>query len=250
MLKSKKILLKVWKKVIDETKMIMKVQPRLEKVFDEVNEQVYAYNSLKSKNYHLENEIESLNLKNKKLTNENNRLLRVIENILNNIKDFLREVLEIGNEKSKDLASNEVKNYYSDEHFDKNDVYHISRGTSKEDELFRYAEISDSYKEYEETYELDDNKYELLKTISKQINNNPDKKEKYNEILDDLENDRVINRYERRVCIQPIFGFTKAEVEHALDNIRREAEEAIEDYYRMNRKANKKNQKKHDDYEL
>ena len=36
------------------------------------------------------------------------------------------------------------------ERFDDKDVYDISRGTSKEDELFEYANIPYYYKEYDE----------------------------------------------------------------------------------------------------
>lgn len=59
-------------------------------------------------------------------------------------------MLEKGTEIIKSLTSDEVKNYYFNDRFDKNDVYDISRGTSKEDELFECANIPNYLKEYED----------------------------------------------------------------------------------------------------
>ena len=54
---------------------------------------------------------------------------------------FFRKALQKGTEIIKNLVVDEVKDYFFHERFDDKDVYDISRGTSKEDELFEYANI-------------------------------------------------------------------------------------------------------------
>ena len=53
---------------------------------------------------------------------------------------FFRKILQFGNEKIKDETTIEVKDYYDNNDFDMNDVIKISRGTTKQDELFDYVE--------------------------------------------------------------------------------------------------------------
>ena len=99
---------------------------------------------------------------NKKLEQENLNLKQRIEMILNNIKIFFRKALQKGTELIKNLVSDEVKDYYFDDRFNKNDVYDISRGTSKEDELFEYASIPSYLKEYQnDTEKKEKNKYDF-----------------------------------------------------------------------------------------
>lgn len=50
-------------------------------------------------------------------------------------------MLQIGNEPTKKAATTEIKDYYDNNDFDTNDVVEISRGTTKEDELFDYAGV-------------------------------------------------------------------------------------------------------------
>ena len=61
------------------------------------------------------------------------------------IKNFFRELLQIGNDKVKEATTNEIKDYYDNEDFDKDDVYDVAIDTDKEDELFVYADIDKYY---------------------------------------------------------------------------------------------------------
>ena len=70
----------------------------------------------------------------------------LIEAILEAIKKFFRKILQFGNEKTKDETTIEVKDYYDNNDFDMNDVIKISRGTTKQDELFEYVEAPDYLK--------------------------------------------------------------------------------------------------------
>ena len=45
----------------------------------------------------------------------------------------------------KEATTNEIKDYYDKEDFDKNEVHDIVKGTGKEDELFDYANITNYY---------------------------------------------------------------------------------------------------------
>lgn len=45
----------------------------------------------------------------------------------------------------KEATTNEIKDYYDKEDFDKDDVYDIAIDTEKEEELFDYANIDKFY---------------------------------------------------------------------------------------------------------
>ena len=83
--------------------------------------------------------------KNNKLEDEKETLISYINTILKAIKDFFRHLLQIGNEKVKEATTNEIKDYYDNEDFDKDDIYDIAIDTTKEDELFEYADIDKLY---------------------------------------------------------------------------------------------------------
>ena len=136
--------------VIKETEKIIEMQSKINSALQEINNYTNSYNSLQKDNQKYQKEIESLKYKNEKLEQENRSLKNYIDFVLFKIKQFFRNMLEKGTEIIKSLTSDEVKNYYFNDRFDKNDVYDISRGTSKEDELFEYANIPNYLKEYED----------------------------------------------------------------------------------------------------
>lgn len=72
-------------------------------------------------------------------------LISYINTILKAIKDFFRHLLQIGNEKVKEATTKEIKDYYDNEDFEKDDIYDIAIDTTKEDELFDYANIDKLY---------------------------------------------------------------------------------------------------------
>lgn len=162
--------------------------------------------------------------------------------IFDRLKEFLREILRFGNEPAKDSATYEVKYNYGMQNFSQEDIYEISRGTSKEDELFKYADIPSYYKEYNKTYEIDDDKYNMMITISKHIYENKDNKNEYEKLLDNLEKKKIFNRYERNLCLKPIFNYSKKEVEYALRRLNRQADKEAEEFYNMG--------KNHNDYDM
>lgn len=84
--------------VINESKK----QPKVNAVFNEINNFSSNYKTLEQENQSIKKEVKSLKTKNQNLENENSRLLNLISNILDTIKDFFRHLLKIGNEPTKE----------------------------------------------------------------------------------------------------------------------------------------------------
>mgnify|MGYP001625427070 FL=1 len=134
-------------KVIKETKKVVEFQPKIEQLFNEVNTFTKSHQTLEKENSNLKREVKSLVTRNQNLTAENNKLKNYIDVILEAIKKFFRKILQFGNEYAKDETTIEVKKYYGNEYFDMEDVIKISRGTTKQDELFDYVNAPNYYKE-------------------------------------------------------------------------------------------------------
>ena len=132
-------------KVIEQTKKVMEIQPKIQKVYNEVDTYAKSYKYLEKENENIQKEVKYLKIKNQKLEQENNNLVFYIKVILKAIKSFFRELLQIGNDKVKEATTTEIKDYYDNEDFDKDDVYDIAIDTDKEDELFDYADIDKYY---------------------------------------------------------------------------------------------------------
>ena len=132
-------------KVIEQTKKVMEMQPKIQKVYNEVDEYAKSYKYLEKENGNIQKEVKYLKIKNQKLEQENNNLVSYIRAILKAIKHFFRELLQIGNDKVKEATTSEIKDYYDNEDLDKDDVYDIAKDTDKEDELFDYADIDNYY---------------------------------------------------------------------------------------------------------
>lgn len=132
-------------KVIDESKKVMEMQPKIKKVYDEVDNYAKSYRSLEKENDNIKKEVVFLKHKNQKLEQENKNLMDYIKAILEAIKGFFREILQIGNDKTKNRAVSEIKDYYDNDDFKQDDVYFIAKDTDKEEELFDYADIDNYY---------------------------------------------------------------------------------------------------------
>ncbi len=127
--------------VIKETKKAIEFQSKIEQLFNEVNTYTTSHQTLEKENKNLQREVKALTTRNQNLTKENNNLKTYLKVILEAIKHFFRELLQIGNDKTKEVTTSEIKDYYDNKDFDSNDVYDISKGTTKEDELFDYASV-------------------------------------------------------------------------------------------------------------
>lgn len=144
------------KNVIKESKKVMEFQPKMEQLFNEVETFTKSHQTLEKENNNLQREVKALTTRNQNLIKENNNLKDYLKAILEAIKQFFRELLQIGNDKTKDRTTSEIKDYYDNKDFDSNDVYDISKGTTKEDELFDYAEVPSYLKTSKKSYQEKD----------------------------------------------------------------------------------------------
>ncbi len=147
--------------VIKETKKVAEFQPKMEQLFNEVDNFTKSHQSLEKENQKYKKEVSKLETENKKLKNENRNLIYRLNELFQLLKKFLRKLLQRGNDYTKDETSEVIKNCYDNNGFDMEDVITISRGTTKQDELFDYANAPDYYKERVKTYDKDeyDKKY-------------------------------------------------------------------------------------------
>lgn len=132
-------------KVINETKKVIELQPKIQRVYNEVDEYAKSYKYLEKENENIKREVEILKYKNNNLERENNRLNNYIGSILEAIKRFFRQILKMGNKEAKNEVVSEIKDFYNKEDFDKDDVYEVAKDTTKEDELFKYVDIDKDY---------------------------------------------------------------------------------------------------------
>ena len=151
-------------KVIDESKKVREIQPKLQTIFNEVENYANSYKSLEKENKKYAKEVNILEKENKKLRQENNSLIYRLNYLFELLKKFLRKLLQRGNDYTKDETSKIVKDCYDENEFDMNDVVRISRSTTKQDELFEYVEAPDylksRIKDYDK-YEKDKSDYEM-----------------------------------------------------------------------------------------
>ncbi len=150
-------------KVIDDATNVMNLQPKLEKVYKEVDSYTKSYQSIKRENDIYKNEIKNLELNNEELYEKNRKLTNQINSILRAIKKFFRKLLQLGSEVIKQATVGEIKQYYNDKHFNIKDVVNISVDTTKEDELFDYVGYPryygvPKYNELDDDYEYNKNK--------------------------------------------------------------------------------------------
>jgi len=133
-------------KVIDESKKIKEIQPKLQTIFNEVENYANSYKSLEKQNKKYAKEINILEKENKKLKQENNSLIYRLNYLFELLRKFLRKLLQRGNDYTKDETAKIVQECYDEKEFDMSDVVGISSGTTKQDELFDYVEAPDYLK--------------------------------------------------------------------------------------------------------
>ena len=151
-------------KVIDESKKVREIQPKLQTIFNEVENYANSYKSLEKENKKYAKEINILEKENKELRQENNSLIYGLNYLFELLKKFLRKLLQRGNDYTKNETTEIVKECYDENEFDMSDVVSISRGTTKQDELFEYVDapnyLKSRVKNYDE-YENNKDDYEM-----------------------------------------------------------------------------------------
>ena len=148
--------------VISESKKVMELQPKLQTIFNEVDSYAYSYKSLEKENQNYKKEVNKLKTKNKELRDENRSLIYRLNELFKLLKKFLRKLLQRGDDYTKDETTDIVKECYDNEEFELTDVVSISKGTTKQDELFNYVGAPDYLKERVKDYdEYDKDDFDL-----------------------------------------------------------------------------------------
>ena len=141
--------------VISESKKVMELQPKLQTIFNEVDGFANSYKSLEKENQKYKKEISKLECENQTLEQENRSLIYRLNELFQLLKKFLGKLLQRGNDYTKDETAEVVKDCYGNSEFDMGDVVRISKGTTKQDELFDYVDAPDYYKERVRDYDED-----------------------------------------------------------------------------------------------
>ena len=139
--------------IVKESKKVIELQPKINEVFQEINSYANDYKTLEKENQSIQKEIKSLKTRNYNLLEENKNLKSYIKAILEAIKHFFRELLQIGNEPTKEATISEIKDYFDNQDFDSKDIYDISKGTDIEEELFDYVEVPSYLKTNKKSYD-------------------------------------------------------------------------------------------------
>src|SRR5574344_269125 len=142
--------------VIKETKKVMEIQPKLQTIFNEVDSYANSYKSLEKENQKYKKEISKLEYENQNLEQENRSLIYRLNELFQLLKKFLRKLLQRGNDYTKDETAEVVKDCYDNSEFDMGDVVRISKGTTKQDELFDYVDAPYYLKERVKDYDEDE----------------------------------------------------------------------------------------------
>ena len=143
--------------VIKESKKVMELQPKLQAIFNQVDSYANSYKSLEKENQKYKKKISKLEKENQNLEQENRSLIYRLNELFQLLRKFLRKLLQRGNDYTKEETALVVKDCYDNSEFDMGDVVRISKGTTKQDELFEYVEAPDYYKERVRDY--DENEY-------------------------------------------------------------------------------------------
>ena len=148
--------------VISESKKVMELQPKLQTIFNEVDSYANSYKSLEKENQNYKKEVNKLETENKELRDENRSLIYRLNELFKLLKKFLRKLLQRGDDYTKDETTDIVKECYDNEEFELTDVLGISKGTTKQDELFNYVGAPDYLKERVKDYdEYDKDDFDL-----------------------------------------------------------------------------------------
>ena len=159
--KVKKDTFDTMKKVVYHVKRVIEVQPRIENTFQEINNYAQSYHYLENENENIKKEITYLKNKNLKLQAENKNLKEFIKRIFLNLKRIFKNILHIGNENAKNFVSEETKSLYIQKEFNNDDIIYIANNTTKERELYQFANIPTYNKEKMKDIEKEKSDYDI-----------------------------------------------------------------------------------------
>lgn len=126
------------KHFMNTSKNVIKDMPKNKALFDTLEDYTSSYKNLEIEKRQIQNEIYRLKAKNQELQEENNKLYKFIDSILQMCKRFFRIILQIGKNKEKDEVIEEIKDYHDKNWYENKDLQDIADGTSKENDINNY----------------------------------------------------------------------------------------------------------------
>ena len=111
-----------------------------EGLYKELEKEIKYYKAFLAINDDKENEIKYLKNELEKVNTKYNSLKNFISNLLQLLKGIFKKILSIGNEKEKDLISEQLKECYDNHLYSESDINDIVKDTPKEIELTNYIE--------------------------------------------------------------------------------------------------------------
>lgn len=125
-------------KFMSTAKRIIEDIPKTQSMVKTLEEYTKIFRSTQRENIQLKKEVNRLELENEEIKQENNRLENLIYNLLQRLKDLFKKILHIGTDKEKDSVSGEIKYHYDNNYYNDLDLCYISKGTTKERDIFEY----------------------------------------------------------------------------------------------------------------
>ena len=124
--------------VINESKKVMELQPKLQAIFNQVDSYANSYKSLEKENQKYKKEISKLEYENQNLEQENRSLIYRLNELFQLLKKFLRKLLQRGNDYTKDENALELA-LAVEKLYDKSESAGVSRVKEKISELKNIA---------------------------------------------------------------------------------------------------------------
>jgi len=126
-------------KFMSTAKRVIEDIPKTKSMVRTLEEYTKNFRTTQRENIQLKKEVNRLELENEKIKQENNRLENLIYNLLQRLKDLFKKILYIGTDKEKDSVSEEIKYHYDNNYYNDLDLCYISKGTTKERDIFEYV---------------------------------------------------------------------------------------------------------------
>lgn len=114
-----------------------------EGLYKELEKEIKYYKAFLVVNDEKDNEIKYLKKELEEVNIKYNSLKSFISNLLQLLKGVFKKILSIGNDKEKDLVSEQLKECYDNHLYSESDINDIVKDTSKEIELTNYTEEKD-----------------------------------------------------------------------------------------------------------
>lgn len=125
-------------KFMSTAKRVIEDIPKTQSMVRTLEEYTKNFRTTQRENIQLKKEVNRLELENEEIKQENNRLENLIYNLLQRLKDLFKKILHIGACKEKDSVSEEIKYHYDNNYYNDLDLCYISKGTTKERDIFEY----------------------------------------------------------------------------------------------------------------